>query len=155
MQELPNRFTSLADRVRTLLSNCKEKRSIGYQLDQLLDDDKDLSEVVSNTKKLQHRLTDANNQITVNALIASSSQDAARLLSLQGKGAGAWLSDVPSSKKFVLSPNNFISAASMRLGIPVSFPEWVNKCDCGRTLDIKGSDADARTVAALCRLMIR
>ena len=30
----------------------------------------------------------------------------------------------------------------MRLGIPVSFPEWVNKCDCGRTLDIKSSDAD-------------
>ena len=30
----------------------------------------------------------------------------------------------------------------MRLGIPVSFPEWVNKCDCGQTLDIKGSDAD-------------
>ena len=143
LQELPNRFTSLADHVRTLLSNCKEKGSIGYQLDQLLDDDKDLSEVVSNTKKLQHRLTDANNQITVNALIDSSCQkDAARLLSLQGKGAGAWLSAVPSSKKFALSPNSCISAASMRLWIPVSFPEWVNKCNCGRTLDIKGSDAD-------------
>ena len=143
LQKLPNRFTSLADHVRTLLSNCKEKRSIGYQLDQLLDDDKDLSEVVSNTKKLQHRLTDANNQITVNALIDSSSKkDAAHLLFLQGKGAGAWLSDVPSSKKFALSPNNFISAASIRLGISVPFPEWVNKCDCGRTLDIKDSDAD-------------
>ena len=143
LQELPNRFTSLADHVRTVLSNCKDKGSIGYQLDQLLDDDRDLSEVVSNTKKLQHRLTDANNQITVNALIDSSSQkDAARLLSLQGKGAGAWLSAVPSSKKFALSPNSFILAASVRLGIPVSFPEWVNNCDCGRTLDIKGSDAD-------------
>ena len=97
-----------------------------------MDDDKDLSEVVSNTKKLQHRLTDANNQITVNALIDSSSQkDAARLLSLQGKGAGAWVSAVPSSKKSMLLPNSFILAASMRLGIPVSFPEWVNKCDCG------------------------
>ena len=143
LQELPNRFTSLADHVRTLLSNCKEKGSIGYQLDQLLDDDRDQSEVVSHTKKLQHRLTDANNQITVNALIDSSSQkDAARLLSLQGKAAKAWLSAEPSSKKFALSPNNFISAASMRLGIPVSFPEWVNKCDCSQTLDIKGSDAD-------------
>ena len=79
LQELPNWFTSLADHVKTLLSNCKEKGSIGYQLDQLLDDDKDLSQVVSNTKKLQHRLTDANNQITVNALIDSSSKkDAAR-----------------------------------------------------------------------------
>ena len=115
LQELPNRFTSLADHVRTLLSNCK-KGSIGYQLDQLLDDGKDLSEVVSNTKKLQQRLEDANNQITVNALIDSSSQkDAARLLSLQGKGSGAWLSAAPSSKKFALSPNNSISAASMRL----------------------------------------
>ncbi len=61
LQELPNRFTSLADHVRTVLSNCKEKRSIGYQLDQLLNDDRDLSQVVSNTKKLQHGLTDANN----------------------------------------------------------------------------------------------
>ena len=104
LQELPNRFTSLADHVRTLLSNCKEKGSIGYQLDQLLDDDKNLSEVVSNTKKLQHRLTDNNNQITVNALIDSSSQkDAARLLSLQGKGAGAWLSAVPSSRSCAIT----------------------------------------------------
>ena len=88
-------------------------------------------------------MTDANNQITANALIDSSSQkDAARLLSLQGKGTGAWLSAVPSSKKFVLSPNSSILAASMRLGIPVSFPEWVNKCDCGRNLDLKRSDAD-------------
>ena len=143
LQELPNRFTSLADHIRTLLSNCKEKRSIGYQLDQLLDDDKALSEVVANTQKLQHRLTDANNQITVNALIdGSSKKDAARLLSLQGKGAGVWLITVPSSKKFALSPKNYISAASMRLGIPVSFPEWINKCDCGQTLDIEGSDAD-------------
>ncbi len=30
----------------------------------------------------------------------------------------------------------------IRLEIPVSFPEWVNKCDCGRTLDINGSEAD-------------
>ena len=131
LQELLNRFTSLADHVRTLLSKCK-KGSIGYQLDQLWDDDRDLSEVVSNTKKLQHKLTDANNQITVNDLIDSSSKkDAVRLLFLQGKGAGACLSAVPSSKKFALSPNSFILLASMRLGIPVSLPEWVNKCDCG------------------------
>ena len=88
-----------------------------------MDDDKDLSEVVSNAKKLQHRLTDANNQITVNALFDSfSKKDAARLLSPQEKGAAAWLIAVHFSKKFALSPNNSISAASMRLGIPVTVP---------------------------------
>ena len=31
----------------------------------------------------------------------------------------------------------------MRLGFPIPFPEWVNKCDCGRPLDVDGFDADA------------
>ena len=61
---------------------------------------------------------------------------------LQGKGAGAWLSAIPSSKKFALSSSKFTLAASTRLGLPIPFPEWVNKCNCGRPLDVDGFDAD-------------
>ena len=63
-------------------------------------------------------------------------------MSLQGKGAGAWLSAVPSSKKFALISSNFILEVSLRLGPPISFLKWVNKCDCGRPLDVDGFDTD-------------
>ena len=63
-------------------------------------------------------------------------------MSSQGKGAGPWLSAIPSSEKLALSPSKFTLATSMRLGLPVHYPEWINKCDCGRPLEIHGEDAD-------------
>ena len=30
----------------------------------------------------------------------------------------------------------------LRLGLPIAFPEWVNKCDCGRSIGVDGFDAD-------------
>ena len=73
LEKLPKRFLSLEDHVNIVLSLCKEEDSIGYQLEQLLGNDKEMSEVLSNTKKLQHRLADANAQHLVSALIDSSS----------------------------------------------------------------------------------
>ena len=56
-----------------------------HQLQQSLDENMNLSEIMSNTKKLQHRLTCASYQLAINSLIdISSKKDAARLLSLQG-----------------------------------------------------------------------
>ena len=64
-----------------------------HQLQQSLDENINMSEIMSNTKKLQHRLTIDSYQLAINSLIDNSFQkDAARLLSLQGKRAGAWLS---------------------------------------------------------------
>ena len=51
-------------------------------------------------------------------------------------------SAIPSSNKFALSSSNLTLAASMRLGLPIAFPEWVNKCDCGRSIGVDGFDAD-------------
>ena len=51
-------------------------------------------------------------------------------------------SAIPSFNKFALSSSNFTLAASIRLGLPIPFPEWVNKCDCGRSIDVDGFDAD-------------
>ena len=74
LEKLPKHFSSLEDHVNIVLSSCKEEGSIGYQLEQLLGNDKEKSEVLSNTKKLQHRLADANDQHLVSVLIDSSSR---------------------------------------------------------------------------------
>ena len=67
-----------------------------------------------------------------------SNRDAARLRSIRGKGAGAWLDSIPSSEKFALSSGNFVLAASLRLGLPLSLPPWATKCECGKSLDVEG-----------------
>ena len=109
LEKLPKRFSSLEEHVNVVLSSCKEEGSIGYQLEQLLGNDKQMSEILSNTKKLQHRLADAKDRHLVSTLIDSlSRKDAARLTSQQGKGAGAWLSAIPSYKTFALTSSNLL-----------------------------------------------
>ena len=59
LEKLPKHFLSLEDHVNIVLSSCKEEGSIGYQLEQLFGNDMEMSEVLSNIKKLQHKLADA------------------------------------------------------------------------------------------------
>ena len=59
----------------------------------------------------------------------SSSKDKARLRSIRGIGAGAWVSSIPSSEKFTLSSNNFVLAVSLRIGHLLSLPDSVSNCD--------------------------
>ena len=68
----------------------------------------------------------------------TDNRDAARLRSIRGKGAGAWLDSIPSSEKFALSSGNFVLAASLRLGLLLSLPPWATKCECGKSLDVEG-----------------
>ena len=46
LEKLPKRFSSLEDHINIVLSSCKEEGSIGYQLEQLLGNDKEMSEVM-------------------------------------------------------------------------------------------------------------
>ena len=69
---------------------------------------------------------------------APTSRDAARLRSLQGKGAGAWLEAVPSSKKLALRPSGFRLASFLRLGHSMPFSSLINNCNCGRQVDDSG-----------------
>ena len=64
-----------------------------------------------------------------------SNQDAARLRSLQGKGAGAWLDVIPLTYKNAHKPNEFRLASCMRLGISLPFSRLVEHCDCGQKLN--------------------
>ena len=57
LKNLPTRFPSLESHICTLLSSCKQEGSITHQLQQSLDENINMSEITSNTKKLQHRLT--------------------------------------------------------------------------------------------------
>ena len=114
-----------------------QKDSISHTLQKSLDTNQSLAEYLSNTKKLQYRLVDKAMKAQVDKMLECSlSSDAARLRSLQGKGAGAWLNSIPSSK--TLSPGNFILAASLRLGLAVPLPHWAYNCECGKKLDPEG-----------------
>ena len=70
-------------------------------------------------RKLQHCLTLDISQKQSKDFIKNikSNWDAARLRSLQGKGAGAWLDVIPSTYKNALKPNEFHLASCMRLGL--------------------------------------
>ena len=63
---------------------------------------------------------------------ATSLRDGARLRSLQRKGAGFWLSAIPTSGKLALKPSKFRFAAYLRLGLPLHLCDNIQACDCGR-----------------------
>ena len=69
---------------------------------------------------------------------SDSNRDAARLRSIRGKGAGAWLDSIPSLENFALSSGNIVLAASLRLDLPLSLPPWATKCEGGKSLDVEG-----------------
>ena len=114
-----------------LLLSDEDPKPVSYARHELL---------LADARKLQHRLSNAIAQKNTTALLASvvSDKDSARLQSLQGPYAGAWLDSIPSSRKFALSSPEFNLASCMRLGIPLPFGEWVANCECGSKLDAEG-----------------
>ncbi|XP_062499650.1 uncharacterized protein LOC134176971 [Corticium candelabrum] len=103
MKELPSRFLCMTDLVDYLTSSKEKSGSIGSEvissfsdlppLSKSADNDEDfqtLDDIIAYPKKLQHRLCTEINEINVSELIAQapSDKDAARLRSLQGRGAG-------------------------------------------------------------------
>ena len=65
---------------------------------------------------------------------ASCMRDEARLRSIQGKGAGAWLNAIPST----LVSRDFHLAACLRLGLAMPFNGCIPQCDCGSYLTARG-----------------
>ena len=100
---LPDRFPVLQDQGNSLVTSSNHASDIGLTLEHHLKDISKLSNLLPNTKKLQH-------QSKADQLIETdSNRDAARLLSIRGKGARAWLDSIPSSEKFALSSGNYLS----------------------------------------------
>ena len=153
MKGLPERFSSFFDLVNYLQSSKSLPGSIGstmassYQTlppmpksnhedgeQQFLDD------FISYPKKLHHRLSTkiASDSATDIIIQAQSDRDAARLRSLQGRGAGAWLDVFTTSAKHALKTNEFSLASYLRLGVALPFTNWIKKRDCGHDLDEYG-----------------
>ena len=65
-----------------------------------------------------------------------TSRDKSHFQSLQGQGAGAWLSAVPSISAFALSSKEFNLATMIRLGCKI--PQSTGRCNYGRDLDQEG-----------------
>ena len=88
--------------------------------------------------KLQHRLTENHHKSKVQEFMdhLSTSRDRSRFQSLQGQGAGAWISAVPSISVLALSSKEFNLATLIRLGCKI--PQSTRRCDCGRDLDQEG-----------------
>ncbi|XP_062500057.1 uncharacterized protein LOC134177291 [Corticium candelabrum] len=68
----------------------------------------------------------------------NSERHVARIRSLHGKGAGAWLEVIPTSDKNALKPNEFRVASCMRLGAGLPFSRLLKTCDCGTEVDREG-----------------
>ena len=149
MKDLPERFSSFFDLVSYLQSNKSLSGSIGstvassYQALPPMPksnhedgEQQSLDNFISYPKKLQHRLSTkiASDSATDIIIQAQSDRDAARLKSLQGRGAGAWLDVIPTSAKYALKTNEFSLASYLRLGVALPFTNWIKKCDCGHDL---------------------
>ena len=104
------------------------------------EENQSIEDFISYPRKLQYHLCTKIASSEVGDLLAHvpSDRDAARLRSLQGKGAGSWLEVIPSSGKHALRANEFSIASYLRMGLPLPFTEWANVCDCGRVIDLQG-----------------
>ena len=95
-----------------------------------------MTEMPKNPAKLQHCLVTKIHESTVTAVIidhACSKPSAARLHSLQGRGAGAWINAISSCGKLSMKPSEYI-----RLGMSMPFHFLIATCECGPSLDSKG-----------------
>ena len=103
-------------------------------------DHQSLEDYISYPKKLQQRLSNKIANDIAADLIANSQSErtAARLRSVQGRGAGGWLEVIPTSDKYAIRSNEFSLASHLRLGLALPFTNFINECDCGKELDKNG-----------------
>ena len=119
MNKLPSRSSSMSDLINYLKESESVPESIGSTLKsafQLLpqlpksvdnesEENQSIEDFISYPQKLQYRLCTKIASSEVGDLLAHvpSDRDAARLRSLQGKGAESWLEVIPSSGKHALN----------------------------------------------------
>ena len=117
-----------------------DRQTLSPSLNDNLGNAPNLCDLSLNPVKLQQRISQGIDKLRADLILddAKGARDAARLRSLQGKGAGAWLESVPTSDKFAMNKNEFQIAAFLRLGQAMPFNSCVTHCNCGRELDADG-----------------
>ena len=156
MKDLPERFSSFFDLVNCLQSSKSLPGLIGstvvssYQALQPMPkpNHKDgeqqcLDNFISYPKKLQHRLSTKIASDSATDIIIQAQSDRVCLYNTQWRfqqrrGAAAWLDVIPTSAKHALKTNKFSLVSYLRLGVALSFTNWIKKCDCGHDLDEYG-----------------
>jgi hypothetical protein len=143
LAHLPSSFEDLGDQIKVIISQDPHDdnvQPISQSLQNALPQNKNLKDLILNPNKLQHKLSSEHN-IQISSSILSnpqSLQDGARMRSLQGKGAGAWLESIPVSTKFALKAGDFCLATRLRLGCDMPLGMVSSFCDCGKTIDKAG-----------------
>ena len=152
MSQLHARLSSAEEKITQLLTSCIPG-SIGDNLksacdclislsdsDPSMDVVEKMTEMSKNPAKLQHRLVTKIHESAVTTAIdhACSKLSAARLHSLQGRGAGAWIDAIPSCGKLSMKPSEYRLATYIRLGMSMPFHSLITTCECGRSLDSEG-----------------
>ena len=136
--ELPFRFQSTLPSINSFVNS--SDGPIGRVLSECLLDDMFFSNCLSGVGKLQFQLSKRQAQINSENLLSSAAtaRDAARLRSVQGNSAGAWLSALPTNQEFALSPYDFRLATLLHLEMPIPLSDWSGSCNCGTQLDNSG-----------------
>ena len=102
--------------------------------------EKSLSQILKHPEMLQHRFTCTMADHDCNLLLGTenSHEVLARLGSVSGKGAGAFLQAIPTLNELAPKPAEFRLAACLRLGLHLPFQRMQDKCDCATHLDSFG-----------------
>ena len=140
LKDLPDRFPSMAFLASYLESSALTSGSIGYTVWSSFQAVPSLPKSIGPDPESQTLEAFKIAADFVDELIkhAPCERDAARLRSLQGKGAGAWLDVIPTSDKHAVKSNQFSLACYLRLGLALPFINWIRTCDCGHDLDEQG-----------------
>ena len=134
LNELPIRFPDIKPEIDKVVMSTPSFSCLGQTLNSIVPPSQSLLEMLSESKRLQHKLSKEKAKIEAICLIenATSLRDDARLRSLQGKSAGSWLSAIPTSGKLALKPSEFRLAAYLRLGLLLPLCDNIQTCDCGQ-----------------------
>ena len=128
--------------ITSLLRSNQPAGLIGYEVYNSLPTDEFLPDLVMKHVKLQHRLIQNHHKSKVQEFMdhLSTSRVRSHFQSLQGQGAGAWLSTVPSISALAVSSKEFNLAMLIRLGCKIQ--QSTRQCDCSRRLDQEGYHLD-------------
>ena len=132
---LPKRFPDLRVDLDLLLKGSSGSAT-GPTLKSLIPSN-ELFEYLPASGKLQKRLSNDLFE-SMSRDTVKSTRDAARIHSLHGAGAGAWVNAVTTSMCFALDSCVYRLASYLRLGLPVCSLEWLSSCQCGAVLDDSG-----------------
>ncbi|XP_062508840.1 uncharacterized protein LOC134185080 [Corticium candelabrum] len=140
LSALPKRFPNMEKILDDLVFHPDTTGSIGCDLQRATPPDKSLIDLLDNPNRLQQKLTRQYTTSVATYVVehAPLPRDLARLRSLRGNGAGAWLTAIPESTNLAFEPYEYRLACLLRMGLQLPAVSWIQECNCGSVLDDMG-----------------